>query len=94
MASCTVKLLDSLSSSDDAFDAAFLAKCASPAIAFDCVVRVSLPSAGDAALSTADLPTWRCVPVVLGRNGNLVKSIQKDFASFSTARTTRHVQFR
>jgi hypothetical protein len=56
----TVKLLDTLGSSDNAFDAAFLANHASPAVAFDCVVHVTLPAAADAAITTADAPAWRC----------------------------------
>lgn len=55
----TVKLLDNLASSDDAFDAAFLVNHASAAAAFDCVVRVTLPAAADAALATSDAPAWR-----------------------------------
>jgi hypothetical protein len=58
----TVKLLDLLSSSDDAFDAAFLANHASVAAAFDCVVRVTLRAAVDAELTTADMPAWRYCP--------------------------------
>lgn len=59
VAARTVKLFDRLSSSDGAFDAAFLANNASAAAAFDCVVRVTLPAAADAALTTADGPAWR-----------------------------------
>ena len=56
----TVKLLDTLGTSDGAFDAAFLANHASAAVAFDCVVRVTLPAAADAAITAADAPAWRC----------------------------------
>ena len=56
----TVKLLDTLGTSDSAFDAAFLANHASAAVSFDCVVRVTLPAAADAAITAADAPAWRC----------------------------------
>jgi hypothetical protein len=66
VAALTVKLLDRLSSSDNAFDAAFLANHASAAAAFDCVVRVTLPAAANAALTTADAPAWRYLSMLLG----------------------------
>jgi len=53
-----VRLLDSMSASEDAFDAAFLAHHG-PAIAFDCIVRVTLPAPGEAALTSSDEPSWR-----------------------------------
>ena len=56
----TVKLLDTLGTSEGAFDAAFLANHTSAAVAFDCVVRVTLPAAADAAITAADAPAWRC----------------------------------
>lgn len=73
----TVKLLDGLASSEDAFDAAFLANHASAATPFDCVVHVALPAAADAALATADTPAWRYAPCIEAPSG--LESLQRPY---------------